>query len=137
MHACCLRLLALHTVPGFPAYMYQQATRMLDTACIHAAACDMAIADAGFRAAASPSNLSMMTALCGIFERAEAEFPKGREAAGLLALMDFQFGRLALSTVRSTVSCRHFSPWPPGLYCWWVAAGVQGHAEICAAAAPG
>ena len=62
---------------------------------IHAAACDLACADAGFRAAASASGVTMLTALLGLVEQASSEFPRDSEdAVSLLALMEFQAARV-------------------------------------------
>ena len=96
-------------LPGLPASM--GAPHMLDVACIHAAACNVAIADTAFRAAVKPpTSLGVMASLSGICQRAETGFPSSPEATGLIALMDFQFGRLTALKVRGTPSCRGFAP---------------------------
>ena len=78
---------------------------MLDLACIHAAACDVALVDTAFRAAASPpASVGMMGSLCGIYQGARRAFPWSPEAQGLFALMDFQLDRLRALWVRYAVS---------------------------------
>ena len=98
---------------------------MLHMACIHAAACDVAIADAGFGfdRPASPSNLDVLASLHGVYKRAEAEFPLGPEAEGLLALMEFETCRLIASRVRGALTCRR-TCFAHGL-CLWVAAACK------------
>ena len=111
----CLRRPLLRHVPGFPAFL--GASPLLDTACTFTAACDVAIADAGFRGATDSSNLAMVASLSVMYLRAAAEFPKSPEAAALLALMDFQYGRLQASRVRTAVSCRRVIAHGPCIAC--------------------
>lgn len=75
---------------------------LLDLACIHAAACDVALVDTAFRAAASPSTkFGMIAALHAMHEGAFANFPRSPGAEGLTALMDLQLYRLKILWVRA------------------------------------
>ena len=112
----------LRTLPGLPAS--QASSPLLDVACIYAAACDVAIADTTFWAAARPPSLCMMASLCGIYKRAQTEFAESLEAQSVLALMDFQFYRLLASRVRILFPERDL---PMPLFCLLIAAGMQGH----------
>ena len=66
---------------------------MLDVVCIHAAACDVAIADESFRHTASPSGVGVVAALLGMLALAHQVFPEGPETERMISLMDFQVSR--------------------------------------------
>ena len=122
---CLRRRLLLRTLLGLPASV--ASSPMLDVACIHAAACDVAIADSTFWAAGRPQSLCMMASLCGICKRAQTEFQteyKSCEADSLMALMDFQWHRLLASRVRILFPGGDL---PMPRFCLLVVAGMQGH----------
>ena len=104
---------------------------MLDVVCMHAAACDVAIADSGFRHMAKPGcGNSLVASLAAMLNQARKKFPPSAEAERLLALMDFQLARTLAAgmPVRSTCgSCRcsrHGAPSPHALRDF-----VQQHAQ--------
>lgn len=69
--------------------------------CIFCAACDLGIADSGFRAATGYTGVGMLASLHALYERTEARFPKTSKTELLFGLMDFQFARLTSSLVRA------------------------------------
>ena len=76
----------------------------MDAACVYAAACDVAIADAGFRTDASGADCMMLHTLCHMNQQAQiadAQNPKGDPT---LALMDFQFARV-LASAKEVKNC--------------------------------
>ena len=67
----------------------------LDVVCIVAAACDLAIADSGFRTAVNATGEFVVETLFEMYHKARTRFPRdvpGRE--GLLSLMLFQLSRV-------------------------------------------
>ena len=78
--------------PGLAAY--REALPLLDLACMHAAACDLAIADVAFGTAVSSSGVGMAQALISIAQRAQRDFPASPERYEVVALMGFQSARL-------------------------------------------
>ena len=68
----------------------------MDVVCIVAAACDLAIADAGFKTAVSASGNTLLDSLWGMYHKACSKLPQnvpGRE--GLLSLMLCQLTRVS------------------------------------------
>ena len=85
IEACC------RGCAGFPPRVHHM--RELDVACVVAAACDLAVADAGFRESASAAGTPLAGSLNAVRKQAVDEFPRDPETLGLLALMDFQLTR--------------------------------------------
>lgn len=72
---------------------------LLDIVCIHAAACDLAIADVGFRTICT-EDVSVIASLYESPREARRVAPKHPEVEGLLALMDFQVARLMAADIQ-------------------------------------
>ena len=92
--------------PGWPTCTDPATT--MTAVCVVAAACDLACADAGFRAAASAPGVTMVSALFELIQRADLELYRDGDAHCLLALMDFQFVRVvaaASGQVRGVCPC--------------------------------
>ena len=95
---------------------------MADVACIHAAGCDLAIADAGFRlTAARASGNGMVASLRKMHKHAKRAYHKCPGAGGLLTLMDVQLCRIvtACYPVRDLCPLAH-----------WIALGMQRHSAL-------
>ncbi len=80
-------------MPGIRGGAEPSPTPKLDLVCMHAAACDLAIVDEGFRYTVSTPGTGMTAALLKLYELAQPERPNDSEAEGLVLLMDFQFAR--------------------------------------------
>ena len=94
------KTLLLHA-PGFPG----PSPSLLDAACMLAAACDLAIADAGFRATSIASTANMMAALHELAYQLFRAIPKdlvrgSADPRRLLALMLLQDARLMAAGVQ-------------------------------------
>ena len=81
---------------------------ILDIVCIHAAACDLAIADVGFRTTCMGENIDVLASLYERAREAHKVLPKIPGTEGLLALMDFQLDRL----MAADIQVRRLSPVP-------------------------
>ena len=76
----------------------------LDVACVFAAACDLAMADAAFRASVSASGTGLADSLTTILQKAARYFPRDPETQGLVTLMDCQLTRAEAAGLRVRVS---------------------------------
>ena len=92
--------------PGIP-----EPSAVLDIVCIHAAACDLAIADVGFRNSYYESKLSVMASLMDVTYRAHKIQPKTPDVLGMLALMDFQLTRAMAADIQVRCSCGAAASW--------------------------
>ena len=90
---------------------------LLDVVCIHAAACDLAIADAGFRSTFIMSSVAVMALLHDKAHKAHKDFPTSPDTEGLHAAMDFQDMRLVAAGVKVR------SSWPLS-QAWYVCSRV-------------
>ena len=84
-------------VPGAPN---QPPRPFLEVLCTHAAACDLAIADAGFRSAVVASNITVMALLHTTTSQAHKYYPRNLDTEGWHALMEFQDIRLMAAGVK-------------------------------------
>lgn len=78
-------------------------------ACVHAAGCDLAIADAAFRAVTDDATGdTVLAALMTTRDRALKDFARCPEAEGLSVLMGHQLARIMAMglPVRSSAPCR-------------------------------
>ena len=100
---------------------------ILDMVCIHAAACDLAIADPGFRTMGE--NITVMASLHEKTREAHMAFPKLPGTEGVLALIDFQFARL----LAADIQVRRVSYLDQACSSLWGGAPIS---KICAAAIP-
>ena len=73
-------------------------------ACVVAAACDLAMADAAFRASVSASGAGLGDSLTTIYHKAACQFPKDPEAQGLVTLMHCQLTRAEAAGLRVRAS---------------------------------
>ena len=83
--------------PGAPN---QPPRPFLDVVCTHAAACDLAIADAGFRSTFVASNVAVMALLHDTAHRARNHYPRSSDTKFLHFLMEFQDIRLMAAGVK-------------------------------------
>ena len=80
------------TAPGIPDCADPSPSPTLDLVCMHAAACDLAVHDEGFRNTVS-RGVGMLAALLTLYNRVLDEWRGEAEAEGLILLMDLQFAR--------------------------------------------
>ena len=85
-------------MPGIPDCC--EPSHILDIVCTHAAACDLAIADAGFRTTCIGYNINVMASLYMKAREASETLPRIAGTEGLLALMEFQIARLMATDIQ-------------------------------------
>ena len=116
----------------------------MDMVCIHAAACDLAIIDEGFRTTVSVPGTGMVAALLILYEQAQSMWPKNNnEAEGMLLLMDLQFARFMAAGISVRAgpcddpgwqpACKHVKLWSESIceVSTLAAYPVQPHPATC------
>ena len=83
--------------PGIPDS--SNVPHILAVVCIYAAACDLAIADAGFRTTCTGAQ-NVMVSLFEMAREVHRAFPRNPDTEGLLVLIDFQLARLMAADIQ-------------------------------------